>query len=153
MKQQILHKYTELSEKSHLHFAEQVKKYLETEPEKNEKDEEIVNLPFPGNARYNFNSRLKDEDMQPLSISYMTYVANIKEIDLSFNVLTDKGISILSKLLEYAENIEVLNLKGNQIGDAGCKSCYHRRLQGVMVIFRPDEARQQKAERRAAGNI
>ena len=31
MKQQILHKYTELSEKSHLHFAEQVKTYLETE--------------------------------------------------------------------------------------------------------------------------
>ena len=125
MKQQILHKYTELSEKSHLHFAEQVKKYLETEPEKNEKDEEIVNLPFPGNARYNFNSRLKDEDMQPLSISYMTYVANIKEIDLSFNVLTDKGISILSKLLEYAENIEVLNLKGNQI-EIGRASCRER---------------------------
>ena len=36
MKQQILHKYTELSEKSHLHFAEQVKTYLETEEEKNE---------------------------------------------------------------------------------------------------------------------
>ncbi len=122
MKQQILHKYTELSEKSHLHFAEQVKTYLETEEEKNEKGEDIINLPFPGNARYNFNSRLKDEDMQPLSISYMSFVTNIKEIDLSFNVLTDKGISILSKLLEYAENIEVLNLKGNQIGDSGCEN-------------------------------
>ena len=121
MKQQILHKYTELSEKSHLHFAEQVKTYLLTPDEKNENDEEIVNLPFPGNERYNFNCRLKDEDMQPLSISYMSYVTAIQEIDLSYNVLTDKGISILSKLLEFAENLQILNLKGNQIGDAGCE--------------------------------
>ena len=122
MKHIILKKYTELSQKSHLHFAEQVKTYLSTPEEDKEEDAEVIDLPFPGNATYNFNTRLKDEDMQPLSISFMSYVSNIRHIDLSYNILTDKGIAILSKLLEYADNLQSLNLKGNQIGDNGCES-------------------------------
>ena len=123
MKQAILEKYTNLSEKSKFHFVPQVKTYLESDPEVDpETNEEIVNIPYPGNAKYNFEQRIRDEDIQPLCIAYMPYVRNIREIDLSFNKITDKGISILSKLLEHAECIVKLNLMGNQIGDNGCEN-------------------------------
>ena len=123
MKQQILEKYTDLANKSHMHFAEQVKRYLENgEEEKDENGKEIINLPFPGNERYSFTTRLQDEDMQPISISFMFFVGNISEIDLSFNKITDKGLATLSKLLESVENIKKVNLKGNQVGDSGCEN-------------------------------
>ena len=121
MKLQLLNKYTELCEKSRFKFLPQIKTYLETEVEKDDQSNEIVNMPYPGNARYNFENRIDDNDMQALSITYMSFVKNIHIIDLSYNKLTDKGISILSKLIEYAENIEKINLEGNQIGDKGCE--------------------------------
>ena len=121
MKLQLLNKYTELCEKSRFKFLPQIKTYLETEVEKDDQNNEIVNMPYPGNARYNFENRIDDNDMQALSITYMSFVKNIHIIDLSYNKLTDKGISILSKLIEYAENIEKINLEGNQIGDKGCE--------------------------------
>ncbi|MCQ2818036.1 MAG: hypothetical protein MJ252_12290 [archaeon] len=126
MKQAILQKYSDLGEKSHLHVAPQVKAYLASGPEmekveEEDKEKEIINLPFPGNATYNFESRLKDEDMQPISISYMSFVNQIRKIDFQFNKLSDKGIAILSKLLAFADGLTYLNLKGNMIGDNGCK--------------------------------
>ena len=121
MKLQLLNKYTELCEKSRFKFLPQIKTYLETEVEKDDQNNEIVNMPYPGNARYNFENRIDDNDMQALSITYMSFVKNIHIIDLSYNKLTDKGISILSKLIEYAENIEKINLEGNQISDKGCE--------------------------------
>ena len=52
----------------------------------------------------------------------MTNVSHIFILDLSYNVLSDKGASVLSKLLEYAENIKKINLKGNKITDTGCEN-------------------------------
>ena len=121
MKLQLLGKYTELCEKSRFKFLPQIKTYLETEVEKDSENNEIINMPYPGNARYNFENRIDDNEMQALSITYMSFVKNIHIIDLSYNKLTDKGISILSKLIEYAENIEKINLEGNQISDKGCE--------------------------------
>ena len=123
MKQQILTRYTELCEKSHFNFLPQLKAYLETEKEEDpETGLEVVNLPYPGNTTYNFNKRITDKDIQPISIAYMTSVSHILVLDLSYNILTDKGASVLSKLLEYAENIKKINLKGNKITDNGCES-------------------------------
>ena len=123
MKQQILTRYTELCEKSHFKFLPQIKTYLETEKEEDkETGLEIVDVPFPGNTTYNFNKRITDKDIQPISIAYMTNVSHIFILDLSYNVLSDKGASVLSKLLEYAENIKKINLKGNKITDTGCEN-------------------------------
>ena len=123
MKQQILSRYTELCEKSHFKFLPQIKTYLEKEEEKDsETDLEIVDVPYPGNTTYNFNKRITDKDIQPISIAYMTNVSHIFVLDLSYNVLTDKGASVLSKLLEYADNIRKINLKGNRITDTGCEN-------------------------------
>ena len=85
----------------------QLKTYLETEKEI-DKDTGIeeVNLPYPGNTTYNFNSRITDKDIQSISIAYKTRVNHILVLDLSYNVLTDKVASVLLKLLEYAENIK-----------------------------------------------
>ena len=92
MKLQLLSKYTELCEKSRFKFLPQIKTYLETEVEKDSENNEIINMPYPGNARYNFENRIDDNEMQALSITYMSFVKNIHIIDLSYNKLTDKGI-------------------------------------------------------------
>ena len=123
MKQQILSRYTELCEKSHFKFLPQIRTYLETEKEDDEETGlEVVDVPYPGNTTYNFNCRITDKDIQPISIAYMTNVSHIFILDLSYNVLSDKGASVLSKLLEYAENIKKINLKGNRITDTGCEN-------------------------------
>ena len=123
MKQQILSRYTELCEKSHFKFLPQIRTYLETEKEDDEETGlEVVDVPYPGNTTYNFNNRITDKDIQPISIAYMTNVSHIFILDLSYNVLSDKGASVLSKLLEYAENIKKINLKGNRITDTGCEN-------------------------------
>ena len=123
MKQQILSRYTELCQKSHFKFLPQIKEYLESEKETDEETQlEIVDVPYPGNTIYNFNRRITDKDIQPISIAYMTNVSHIFTLDLSYNVLSDKGASVLSKLLEYAENIKKINLKGNKITDTGCEN-------------------------------
>ena len=46
MKQQVLHKYTELCERSHFHFIPQVKTYLESEQEKDSNGADIVKSVF-----------------------------------------------------------------------------------------------------------
>ena len=123
MKQQILSRYTELCQKSHFKFLPQIKEYLESEKETDEETQlEIVDVPYPGNTIYNFNRRITDKDIQPISIAYMTNVSHIFSLDLSYNILSDKGASVLSKLLEYAENIKRINLKGNRITDTGCEN-------------------------------
>ena len=123
MKQQILSRYSELCEKSHFKFLPQIKTYLETKKEEDEETGlEVVDVSYPGNTTYNFNRRITDKDIQPISIAYMTNVSHIFVLDLSYNVLTDKGASVLSKLLEYADNIKKINLKGNKITDTGCEN-------------------------------
>ena len=71
MKQQILTRYTELCEKFHFNFFPQLKAYLETEKEI-DKDMGIeeVNLPYPGNSTYNFNTSITDKNMQPINSIY-----------------------------------------------------------------------------------
>ena len=101
----------------------QVKAYLsgdkETDPET---QTEIVNLPFPGSISENFRSKIEDKDIQPISIAFMTSVSYLQIVDFAFNKISDKGASILSKLLEFAENLTILNLKGNKLTDNGVDS-------------------------------
>lgn len=120
-KQKILQKYLEFEKNGRFKNAPQVKAYLETPMEIDEETgEEIINLPFPGNAPKSFETKLKDEDMSPLSVPFMHFASIIRSVDLSYNRLTDGGAKILSILLGSSENIRSLNLKGNQIGDNGC---------------------------------
>ena len=66
------------------------------------------------NTTYNFEHRITDKDIQSISIAYMTNVANILEINLSYNKLTDKGASVLSKLLELiGEGYEIIDVTIN----------------------------------------
>lgn len=120
MKSKVLKKYQEVCDHSGAHMTDQVKKYLQSDDEINDQREEVIRINFPGNEKYSFNSRLKDDDMQPISMSYMICVVNLKTLDLSFNKITDKGVAIISKMLEYAENIAEVNMMGNQISDVGC---------------------------------
>jgi Ran GTPase-activating protein (RanGAP) involved in mRNA processing and transport len=121
MKADILLKYRNFNEKSKLELVSQVVRYLETSEEEDEEGNQILTMNFPGNETYNFNSRIKDEDMQPIGISFVAYKTNLTLINLSYNKISDKGILFLAKLLEKAEKIAELNLSGNLIGDSGCK--------------------------------
>jgi hypothetical protein len=121
MKADILTKYKNFNEKSKLQIVSQIVRYLETAEEEDKQGNLILTMPFPGNETYNFNNRIKDEDMQPIGISFVSYKNNLTMINLSYNKISDKGILFLAKLLEKAENITEVNLSGNQIGDSGCK--------------------------------
>jgi Ran GTPase-activating protein (RanGAP) involved in mRNA processing and transport len=134
MKAKILKKYLDLADHSKLQISKQVKDYLENEDEFNDQNDEIVNIIFPGNDKYNFNCRLKDDDMQPLSISYMTCVVNLRCLNLSYNKISDKGVLILCKLLEFAENIVEVNLAGNQIKDSCCEKLSSS-LKGKIFLY------------------
>jgi Ran GTPase-activating protein (RanGAP) involved in mRNA processing and transport len=102
-------------------YVPQVAKYLESEDKLNEKGEEILEINFPGNDIFNFNCRIKDDDLQPIAIGFMTYIVNLTSLNLSFNKITDKGVTVIAKMLEFSENIIEFNLMGNQIGDSGCE--------------------------------
>lgn len=135
MKAKILARYKGLSEKSKMANCLQIVKYLEKdEEERNESGQEIIKLDMPGNDTYNFNMRIKDEHLEAICISYMTYIVNLVSINLSYNKITDKGVTKIAKLLEFAENISEINLMGNQISDEGCEklaSC----LKGKIFLF------------------
>jgi Ran GTPase-activating protein (RanGAP) involved in mRNA processing and transport len=122
MKAKVLSRYKDLNLKSKMTNNGQVIEYLEDgDEENNEFNQEVIKINFPGNSKYNFNRRLSDEDLEPISVSFMTCVVNLTSVNLSYNRITDGGIEILSKLLEFAENISEVNLMGNQIGDEGCR--------------------------------
>jgi Ran GTPase-activating protein (RanGAP) involved in mRNA processing and transport len=121
MKAKILSKYKEIIQKSKTHEIPQIIKYLESNEEYNDNEKEIINISYPGNDIYNFNSRIRDEDLQSIGFAYMNYVNSLINLNLSFNKITDKGVTIISKILEFAENISQVNLSGNQIGDTGCE--------------------------------
>lgn len=121
MKAEILSKYKNLNEKSKLPIVNQIVTYLETEDEFDEEGNKIIKISFPGNDIYNFNSRIKDEDLQPIGISFVSFKNYLVLLDLSYNRITDKGVLFIAKLLEKAEIISEVNLSGNQIGDSGCR--------------------------------
>ena len=121
MKSEILAKYKNLNDKSKLPIVNQIVAYLESEDEIDDRGNKIIKINFPGNDTYNFNSRIKDEDLQPIGISFVSYKTNFTILNLSYNKITDRGVLFIAKLLEKAENITEVDLSGNRIGDLGCK--------------------------------
>jgi Ran GTPase-activating protein (RanGAP) involved in mRNA processing and transport len=112
----ILPKYIETTQKDNTKPLEQIVKYLEEDI-----NDEELNLIFPGNDIYSFNTRILDEHLNSIYGSFMLNVTKINYINLSYNRISDKGIGHLTKLIEYAENLQELNLKCNEIGDIGCE--------------------------------
>ena len=112
MKAKLLSKYSE-GLKSDIPLP-QVIEYLS-----NEDDE--ISMKFTGKSSISFNNRITDMNIIPIVNSYLLCVVKIQIVDLSYNKLTDMGVSILCKTIELAENIKILNLKSNQISDNGCE--------------------------------
>ncbi|EGR33186.1 hypothetical protein IMG5_060000 [Ichthyophthirius multifiliis] len=81
--------------------------------------EETLDIVFRGNDKLNFTSRLKDKDIIILSEVLKKHASIIHHIDLSFNLITDIGAEALSSLLALCNNIESLNLQGNNIENTG----------------------------------
>lgn len=121
MKQKILFKYNELNTKSRMPISKQVVTYLEGQPDLDEEGNEIINMNFPGTDIYSFNCRIKDDELQPIGFAFMPNIQSLMNVNLSFNKITDRGVNVLIKILEFAENLRSLDLSGNQISDGGCE--------------------------------
>lgn len=82
----------------------------------------LISLIFRGNDKYNFSSRLSDKDLILLCNSLQESVSVIKDIDFSYNHLGNDSAKELAKLLAQCENLESLNLQGNDIESTGAQA-------------------------------
>ena len=85
-------------------------------------EEFCLDLIFRGNYKLNFNNRFRDNDMIILSSILEEHSELVRNIDLSFNLITENGIKPFAKLLNKVPNIESLNLQGNQLDVDGAKA-------------------------------
>ena len=59
-----------------------------------------MNIVFRGNYKYNFTSRIADNDLIVLSNVLMEFSNQISNIDLSYNHIGNNGSEALSLLIE-----------------------------------------------------
>jgi hypothetical protein len=122
MKAKILEKYNKNCKNAKMNAYTQVINYLNTEDELDPDDKlEVIRMNFPGNEKYNFCSRFKNDDMLPLTLSFNEFSKYLREINLMYNNISDDGIVYISKMLIKADNLTSVNFMGNKIGDNGCK--------------------------------
>jgi hypothetical protein len=67
-------------------------------------------LVFRGNDKLNFTSRLKDRDIIILGECASDYGEYIRDVDFSFNEITDVGAEALAAFIRQCTAIESLNL-------------------------------------------
>lgn len=73
-------------------------------------DNETLELVIQGNDKLNFNSRLTDEGLIALCSALEPYAAYIEDIDLRFNEISDAGSRSLGDLLSRANRLLGLNV-------------------------------------------
>ena len=122
MKGKILEKYTKNCKNAKMTAYTQVLNYLNSNQEIDPDDKlEIIRMNFPGTDKLNFNKRMTNDDMFPLTLSFNEFSKYLREINLMFNKISDDGIVYISKMLIKADNLSSVNFMGNMISDNGCK--------------------------------
>ena len=116
MKGKILEKYTKNCKNAKMTAYTQVLNYLNSNQEIDPDDKlEIIRMNFPGNDKLNFNKRMTNDDMFPLTLSFNEFSKYLREINLMFNKISDDGIVYISKMLIKADNLSSVNFMGNMI--------------------------------------
>lgn len=67
----------------------------------------------------NFNNRLNDSELLALCAALIPYAIYIEDIDLRFNNITDAGARPLADLLAQSTRLLGLNLQSNSIKSEG----------------------------------
>lgn len=116
MKQKIYDKYLSLCSNYKIEPKNQILSYLKD----SKKNENEVNIIFPGNTSENYNNRIALEDLHPLISSLITFGNHVRYVDLSFNRLGQKSGIYFEKLFEHSPNVVSIKLKGNNIDDIAC---------------------------------
>lgn len=77
----------------------------------------------PGSHPRTFSSRLDNSDMMIFSQVFSGPVQWLVRLDLSYNVITDEGVTILARALlgQRARRLEAFSIRGNSMGPEGCK--------------------------------
>lgn len=90
--------------------------------ESKEAGQETFFIEAPGNQPLVFSTRLIDADMTIFSEIFNEAMPFLSHLDLSYNHITDEGVSTLAVGLlgSRARRLMVLSLRGNSIGPAGC---------------------------------
>lgn len=84
-------------------------------------EEFCIDIIFRGNYKLNFSNRLQDQDLIILTSLLENYTELIRNIDFSYNKLTESSIRPFAKLLSKLPNLESLNLQGNNLDVEGAK--------------------------------
>lgn len=74
-----------------------------------------------GNDKFNFNDRIDDAQLTVLCSTLEPYAEHIDDIDLRYNEITDIGARKLGDLINKARNLMSLNLQGNKIKSEGAQ--------------------------------
>lgn len=98
----------------------------------------------PGNHKMVFGSRLGDKDMPTFVQVFNFPVPFLSRLDLSYNELSDEGISLLSSSMlgSRASRLNSFSVRANSIGPAGCQALcqslrYCRQLKRLDVSRNP----------------
>ena len=85
-----------------------------------------LDLIYRGNDKVNFAHRMTDKDIILLSEVVPEYsnvnkgtTQIIRNLDFSYNQISNIGIEMFAKLLKECPNLESVNLQGNDIGAQG----------------------------------
>lgn len=86
----------------------------------------VEHLALNGNSKELFSARLTNADVGALMGAVVTSNVGIGHLDLSYNVLNDDGAEGIAAALTdtetYTCRINQLNLRGNELGAAGCRT-------------------------------
>lgn len=108
--------YKNLSSKIHRKYNNRLFSELEN-IEKNQNYE--IELTFHGNSALNFYSRVTDEDIKIICSILSKFSPYLINIDLSWNLITGKGVGFLADLLKSCVNLRAINIQHNTIGAEG----------------------------------
>lgn len=117
-KQDIINRYTKKCKEMNIHPYPYFLGYLEDTVDSSDSLDVII----PGNDKYNFNNRLKIQDIIAIVSVLRDYAFHIHHIDLRFNNMDDEAAKALSDLLKRSERLITLNLQGNTIGIEGAQA-------------------------------
>lgn len=86
----------------------------------------VERVPLNGNSKTMFTDRMEDKDVAALVETILSGAVVLQTVDLSYNHISDKGAEHIATMLKdtetYTCTVEQLDLRGNSIGVAGCRS-------------------------------
>ena len=117
-KEEILGLYEQACEAAEVDPHPSFVQYLWETTEENES----IDLVIKGNDKENFENRVTDKTLSVIVEVLEDFAIYVEDIDLRYNLITDMGAEMLSRLISWCERLLGLNVQGNQIAIDGAQS-------------------------------